>query len=100
MSNPDGQVLVENIFVSDEILAKSVADPTTWPGITPQTSLKGDYAKKLRTMSSVVPRGYRTMMLEKGYQIEDGAVMMLPGESPDLVEMGFVMSMSTPTSAQ
>jgi hypothetical protein len=98
MGNPDGQVLVENIFVSDEILSKRAADATTWPGITPQTSLKSEYAKKLRSMSSVVPRGYRTMMLEKGYQIEDGAVMMLPGESPELVEMGFVMSMSTPTS--
>jgi len=38
------------------------------------------------------------MMLESGYTLSPDAVMMLPGMSPELVEMGFVMSMSTPVA--
>jgi hypothetical protein len=35
-------------------------------------------------------------MLEEGYQIAPDALMLLPGTSPELVEMGFVMSTATP----
>ncbi len=102
MSNPDGNVLVENIFMSDQILSQPVlpGKATAWPGILPGTSLLSDYAKKLRSMSSPLPSNYRTVMLERGYSVDGGAVMMLPGDSKELVEMGFAMSMSTPTSAQ
>ncbi len=100
MSNPDGNVLVENIFISDRILPNTVKSAEQWEGVSMNTPLRNKYAKKLREMSSPIPDGYRVMMLERGYNISADAVMMLPGESPELVEMGFAMSMSTPTSAQ
>jgi hypothetical protein len=95
MSTPDGPILVENIFVSDEILPEPVGDVHHWPGVRPQTSLTNAYAIKLRAMSSPLPESYRAMMEEMGYHIASDAVMMIPGSTPGLVEMGFQMSGST-----
>ena len=55
-----------------------------------------DYAIELLEMSSAVPDSYRAMMLENNYHLGTGAVMMLPGTSPELVAMGFQMSAATP----
>jgi hypothetical protein len=96
MSVPDGNVLVENIFISDKILPQPIGDPSKWPGILPDTKLNNDYARKLRAVSSPVPASYKAMMLENGYQLADGALMLLPGMSPELVAMGFQMSAATP----
>lgn len=96
MHVPDGNVLVENIFISDHILSERIADPKRWEGVRSRTKLNSDYARKLRTMSSPIPSGYRVMMRESGYEIADDALMMIPGMTPELVQMGFVMSMATP----
>ena len=96
MSVPDGHVLVENIFISDKILPKSVADPHKWSGILPNTRLTDDFARKLRAMSSPVPHSYRTMMLEMGYNLDPNALMLFPGINPELIAMGFQMSAATP----
>ena len=96
MSVPDGNVLVENIFISDRILTQPVTDPTQWPGVLPDTKLQSDYARKLRAMSSPLPESYRVMMLEHNYHLAQGARMLLPGTSPELVSMGFQMSAATP----
>ncbi len=98
MRVPDGNVLVENIFISDHILKESITDPKRWEGVRPSTKLASDYARKLRAISSPLPASYRAMMREDGYELADDAVMMIPGMTPELVQMGFVMSMSTPIS--
>lgn len=96
MSVPDGNVLVENIFISDRVLAEQIRDPNKWPGILPDTPLGSDYARKLRDVSSPVPPSYREMMQENNYSLAPGAVMLLPGTTPELVAMGFQMSAATP----
>ena len=96
MSVPDGNVLIENIFISDKVLSEPIRNPSKWPGILPDTELNSDYARKLRAMSSPIPASYRMMMLEHGYQLADGALMLFPGMSPELVAMGFQMSAATP----
>jgi len=96
MAVPDGNVLVENIFISDQILAKPVDDPKQWPGILADTELRTAYGLKLRAMSSLLPPSYRIMMLEMDYQIAPGAAMLLPGVNAELVGMGFQMSTATP----
>lgn len=96
MSVPDGNILVENIFISDTILPETKIDPTKWPGILPDTPLTSDYAQKLLKMSSPIPESYRTMMRENNYQLAPNALMLLPGVSPELVAMGFQMSAATP----
>jgi hypothetical protein len=100
MGNPDGNVLVENIFISERILPQEVESASQWAGVALDTPLRNKYARRLRDLSSPIPASYRVMMLEQGYQIGENALMLLPGESQDLIEMGFAMSMSTPTSAQ
>lgn len=96
MQVPDGNVLVENIFLSGSILPREVRDPFNWPGILPGTKLSNEYASKLRDISSPVPSSYRAMMMENNYHLDPGAVMMLPGITPELVAMGFQMSAATP----
>jgi len=100
MHTPDGNVLVENIFISDNVLSETIKDSNTWKGVLPNTQLNTDYARKLRSMSSLLPASYQVMLAETGYAISSGAAMMLPGNTPELVELGFVMSMSTPVSQQ
>jgi hypothetical protein len=96
MNVPDGNILVENIFMSSSILPRSVSDPAKWTGIESKTKLTNDYAKKLMAMSSPLPESYRAMLLENGYRLADGALMLLPGDSPELVALGFQMSAATP----
>jgi hypothetical protein len=98
MHVPDGSVLVENIFISDSLIRERITNPQAWAGITPSTNLTSDYARRLRDMSSPLPASYRAMMSESGYSMSHNAVMLLPGMSPDLVEMGFVMSSATPVA--
>ncbi len=93
---PDGNVLVENIFISENILSESIRDPRQWEGVTPNTKMRSGYAKKLRAISSPLPESYRVMMHESGYKLSADALMMIPGMTPELVQMGFVMSMATP----
>ncbi|MFC7393145.1 VWA domain-containing protein [Scopulibacillus cellulosilyticus] len=93
---PDGHVLIENIFISDEILASPIDNPKKWPGIMPETELDEAYGMKLKRLSSPLPESYREMMIETGYKIEPGALMMLPGTNGDLVSLGFQMSAATP----
>jgi hypothetical protein len=98
MKTDDGPVLVENIFISDRLLPHPIVNSHSWAGIMADTELSNDYAGKLRAISSPLPESYRQTMLDNGYNLQPGALMMLPGLSPELVEMGFVMSMSTPVS--
>ena len=37
MAVADGNVLIENIFISDQLLAEPIADIRAWPGVTAQT---------------------------------------------------------------
>ncbi|PWA06695.1 hypothetical protein DCC39_17330 [Pueribacillus theae] len=93
---PDGNVLVENIFISDDILAEPINDSKKWQGIMQHSPLEEEYGEKLKRMSSPLPESYREMMLETGYKIQPGALMMLPGTNADLVSLGFQMSAATP----
>ncbi len=96
MGNKDGNVLVENIFISDHLLEEQVRDPKNWPGVTPATLFTNPYAEKLRTMSSPLPENNRMRMVAEGYHVSPEVVMMLPGMSRELVEMGIHMALPAP----
>jgi hypothetical protein len=100
MSVPDGPVLVENIFISKSVLRESVGDSQRWTGVTDVEQLGKDYARKLFAMSSAVPDTYLETIGEFGYAIQPGARMLFPGDTPDLVELGFAMSGATPVSGR
>lgn len=96
MTVPDGNVLVENIYISDRVGVLHDGPVSEWGGIRRTGRLGSAYAEKLRRMSSDLPDSYRELLIENGYRIDPGAVMLLPGTNSDLVAMGFQMSASTP----
>ncbi|MBP2000998.1 hypothetical protein J2Z69_002041 [Paenibacillus shirakamiensis] len=96
MGVADGQVLVENIFISDYVLDQPISEPRRWKGILPETLLQEGSGSKLRKMSSELPESYREMLAEADYQFAPGALMLLPGNCAELVSIGFQMSAATP----
>ncbi|MBE2193230.1 MAG: VWA domain-containing protein [Anaerolinea sp.] len=98
MGTNDGNVLVENIFISDKILKAPVEDAYAWQGITSEADLASDYARALLRMSSPLPESYRAEMQEFGYSLLSGAPMMFPAQTRDLIRMAFTMSGATPVA--
>jgi uncharacterized protein YegL len=98
MGTPDGNVLVENIFISDKILRNPVTDIFTWPGLVNEGELANDYARTLMRMSSPIPDSYLGEMQEFGYQLQLGAPMMFPAQNKELIRMAFTMSGATPVA--
>jgi len=96
MSVIDGPVLVENIFITDEVLTSPITNLKQWSGITPTTPLKTLYAEKLRSISSPIPLTYRTEMKEFGYHLDPDSVLMFPGHTTDLLRLGFQATIATP----
>jgi hypothetical protein len=96
LSTADGPVLLENIFVSDQILTEPIKNVRKWTGVLADTVLYDEQADLLRQMSSPLPESYRLMMMESGYELDSKALMMLPATSPELVSLGFQMSAATP----
>jgi hypothetical protein len=95
MGNQDGSVLVENIYISDSLGNNPNTDALTWTGIQPQSSLEDEYGRKLRDMSSALPASYHLIMQEMGSKVKQDSVMMFPGNTPDLISLGFQMSSAT-----
>ncbi|HVO43888.1 MAG TPA: VWA domain-containing protein [Aggregatilineales bacterium] len=95
---PDGNALIENIYIGPNLLRHPTADPKSWVGLTAAAELTTDYAKRLFEMSSPIPESYRNLMSEMGYHgLQDGARMMFAGNDEKLIEMAFAMSGVTPT---
>lgn len=96
MSNDDGNVLVENIYVGSDLTVEPITDVETWPGVRDVSELKSEYARKLFSMSSPLPESYANKMNEEGYAMEPGSRMLIPGTNHELIELAFMMSDATP----
>jgi hypothetical protein len=92
MSVNDGNVLVENIFLSDNALVTPITDVKSWMGVTDTSELQDDYSKKLFHMSSILPAEYQVAMKGMEFSILPGAALLLPGNSPELLELGLAVS--------
>lgn len=92
ISVADGNVLVENIFITDQI---SLANPNIkdWKGYRFNESTGDPYGDKLLAMSSPLPSVYAQFMSEQtGSKIREGVAMMFPGINRDFIKLGFTMS--------
>lgn len=98
MSNDDGNVLVENIYVGPDLTTQPIHSIERWPGFTSEMDLKNPYAQKLFRMSSALPASYASVIGEEGYSLEAGNRMLIPGSSSELIELAFAMSGATPTA--
>lgn len=95
ISVPDGNVLVENIFITDEIKLSN-DDVRNWKGYRFNESTGDPYGDKLLAMSSSIPPSYAQIMNEQaGLNIKEGTAMMFPGISKEFIKTGFTMSIVT-----
>jgi hypothetical protein len=106
LTTQDGAVLVENIFMSDTILANPVRNVAQWSGIAPDGSdfskgPEGDYARTLMRISSPLPSSFSEQIVnETGYALEAERPMMYPGSSIDFVRLAFTVSAGTKTTSR
>lgn len=92
ISVPDGNVLVENIFITDQIKLPSTS-VLDWKGYKFSDSTGDPYGDKLLSMSSPIPASYAQLMSEQaGLKIREGTAMMFPGINKEFIKTGFAMS--------
>jgi hypothetical protein len=97
LSNDDGAVLVENIYVGPSLTARPITDAKAWPGVLAESDLTNTYARKLLRMSSPLPASYaNTLREDRDYALQAGCGMLLPANTPELIEVAFAMSGATP----
>lgn len=97
LRNRDGNFLVENIFVGDQLTHTPVGDIRQWPGVLNPADLVNDYLRELYEYSSPLPASYARELTNYGYNLQPGVKMLIPAESPDLVELAFAMAGATKT---
>ena len=91
----DGPVLIENVYVADNMLRKPVQDWQQWGGILKGSALNDEYAKFLFRLSSPLPETYRQNINNYGYHLQSGAALFFPGTHNDLVRLAFAISAAT-----
>jgi hypothetical protein len=91
----DGAVLVENVYVADNMLRSPVEDWSQWGGILKASQLKNEYARFLFQLSSPLPETYRQSINNYGYRLQKGASLFFPGTHIDLVRLAFAISTAT-----
>jgi len=99
MSNDDGNVLIENIYVGANLTKQPITDAENWAGVLDASELGDAYAQKLFNMSSPLPESYANVILEDGYSLKPGVKMLIPATSKELIRLAFAMSGATPVVA-
>jgi len=95
MAVDDGPVLVENIYVEDQVLRTPVVNWAQWPGVLKPRQLKSAYARFLCQLSSPLPDSYRQNINNYGYHLQKGAALFFPGTQTGLVRLAFAISKAT-----
>ena len=91
----DGPVLVENVYVEDNMLRKPIRDWHKWGGILKADQLQSEYAKFLFNLSSPLPESYRQNINNYGYTFQPGSALFFPGAHDDLLRLAFAISAAT-----
>jgi hypothetical protein len=95
MAVNDGPVLVENVYVADNMLRSPVQDWSQWGGVVKPRQLTNEYARFLFQFSSPLPETYRQNMNNAGYDLQKGAALFFPGTHTELVRLAFAISTAT-----
>jgi hypothetical protein len=95
MTVNDGPVLVENVYVADNMLSTPVQDWSQWGGVVKPRQLTNDYARFLFQLSSPLPETYRQNINNAGYDLQKGAALFFPGTQTELVRLAFAISTAT-----
>ncbi len=97
ISNRDGSTLIQNIYIGDSLLRTPIGDARTWPGVLDRSTIKETHVQHLYDISSPLPESYAKVLAEtEGYCLQHGTPMLIPAETPGIVELAFAMSGATP----
>lgn len=91
----DGPVLIENVYVGEDVLREPIREVRSWPGITRAADITDPYAKLLFDFSSPLPASHRNFINSRGYALSENAAMFFPSAQVDLVRLAFVASAAT-----
>jgi hypothetical protein len=95
MTVNDGPVLVENVYVADNMLRSPVQDWHQWQGVLKPKQLTDGYARFLFQLSSPLPETYRQNMNNYGYNLQKGTALFFPGTQTELMRLAFAISTAT-----
>jgi hypothetical protein len=95
MAVNDGSVLLENVYMADDMLRSSVEDWSQWRGVVEQKQLTNGYAKFLFQLSSPLPETYCQNINNYGYDLQKGAAFFFPGTRTELVQLAFPIATVT-----
>jgi hypothetical protein len=88
---PDGNVLVENIFIT-ETIKMPTSDLSAFNGFRPGDLLDNPFGEMLLSMSSVLPEPFLNSINKSGLNLKKGTAMLFPGITPNFVKTAFVIS--------
>ena len=91
----DGAVLVENIYMAQDMLRVMPKHWQEWKGVQRPQDLNDDYARFLFHLSSPIPESYRQNLNSYNYQLQAGAVLFFPGAHSELMRLAFAISTAT-----
>lgn len=93
ISVPDGNILVENIFITDQINVPEQNDIKKWRGYRFNETTGDPFGDKLLAMSSPLPQSFAEIMAEQAaLTIPAGTAMMFPGINKEFIKTGVAMS--------
>jgi len=91
----DGAVLLEHVYMAEDMLRQPVQDWSQWGGIHKLSDITHEQAKRLFPLTSPLPDVYRQNINNYGYQLQKGALLFFPGTQYDLVKLAFAISAGT-----
>jgi hypothetical protein len=93
---PDGNILIENIYVGDSVSFEFIDDPFQWSGVLLYS--RDPASDNFLNTSSEIPNSYCQNMRHAGFNLDTWSFMTVPGHTPNLLEMGFYLALSGPWS--
>lgn len=96
MQVPDGNVLIENIYVGKNVSEEMIVDPYKWGGVL--LFSKDPSSENFLNTSSEIPNSYCRTMRNAGFNLDEWAFLAVPGHVLDLLVMGFYLALSGPWS--
>ncbi len=100
LRNKDGNVLVQNLLISDNLLYTPITNMYSWVGLksSDERVFKNSYEPFLLSSSSALPSAYANKLKEYGYSLEPDSKMMYPAENSELIKLSFLVTISAPFS--
>lgn len=92
LSTKDGNVLIENIYMKNDISFIPVQAVNNWKGFQNSYQFKDQYAKSLFEGSSLIPQSYREVLNEFGCKFQPNSRLFFPGSTTKLLELAFATS--------